>query len=79
MTPKILSRQPVLLVPAVWFGVKKGDIVYCRVRGNFYTHLVLAVDAERGCLIGNNHGRTNGWTKKVYGRVEKVLPTDRKG
>ena len=76
MTPLIYSRQPVLLVPVFWHEVKKGDVVYCRVRGNFYTHLVLAVDSQKGCLIGNNHGRTNGWTKKVFGKVEKILPRD---
>ena len=76
MTPRIFSRQPVLLSPISWAQCQKGDVVYCKVRGNHYTHLVLAVNAERGCLIGNNHGRTNGWTKKVYARVKAVYPSD---
>ena len=48
----------------------------CRVRISFYTHLVLATNDQQGVLIGNNHGRTNGWTKNVFGRVVEVLPMD---
>ena len=79
MVPKIYSRQPVLLTPANWSEVQKGDIVYCKVRGNFYTHLVLAINPDRGCLIGNNKGRVNGWTKNVHGKVKEVLPMDYAG
>ena len=74
MTPKLRSRQPVRLAPCFWHQAEKGDIVYCRVRGNFYTHLVLATNEEKGVLIGNNHGRTNGWTKNVFGRVVEIMP-----
>jgi hypothetical protein len=74
MAPRILSRQPVLLEPVFWNQVSKNDVVYCRVHGNFYTHLVLATNPERGCLIGNLKGRPNGWTKKVFGRVKQVFP-----
>jgi hypothetical protein len=79
MSPRIRSRQPVLLVPVFWQDVVKGDVVYCKVRGNFYTHLVLATNSDRGCLIGNLRGRANGWTKQVYGKVTKVLPMDWQG
>ena len=72
MRPLIKSRQPVELTPATWESVDVGDIVYCRVRGRSYTHLVKAKNVKRGCLIGNNHGRINGWTKKVYGKVTKI-------
>ena len=51
-------------------------MVYCRVKGNFYTHLVKAKNVKRGVLIGNNHGRNNGWTKKVYGKVTEVHEMD---
>lgn len=77
MAPKILSRQPVLLEPVTWEQVKKGDVVYAKVRGNFYTHLVLATNLKRGCLIGNLKGRANGWTTKVFGRVKQVLPMNK--
>jgi len=73
MLPILKSRQPVILEPTDWTKVKDGDIVYCKVRGNFYTHLVKATDPNRGVLIGNNHGRLNGWTKQVYGKVIKIL------
>ncbi len=73
MLPRIKSRQPVRLVPAGVKDVQIGDIVYCKVKGNFYTHLVKAKDPKKGCLIGNNKGRINGWTKQVYGKVVEVL------
>ena len=76
MEPLIASRQPVVIHPAQWAEVAKGDIVLCRVRGHYYTHKVLAVNSGRGVLIGNNHGRVNGWTKQVYGKVTEVLPMD---
>jgi hypothetical protein len=72
MTPIIKSKQPVRLAPTTWQETEVGDMVYCKVRGNLYTHLVKAKSDKKGCLIGNNHGRVNGWTKKVYGKVTKV-------
>jgi hypothetical protein len=74
MTPILKSRQPVRLQPATWETVDVGDIVYCKVHGNLYTHLVKAKDANRGCQIGNNHGHLNGWTKAVFGKVIEILP-----
>jgi len=73
MTPVLKSRQPVRLAPCKWEDCEKGDIVYCKVRGNFYTHLVKGKDAKKGVLIGNNHGHINGWTKKVYGKVIEII------
>ena len=54
-------------------AMKVGDIVYCKVKGNYYTHLVKATNSKRGVLIGNNRGGINGWTKAVYGKVVKIL------
>lgn len=73
MVPIIRSRQPVRLVPVTWEDVDKGDVVYCKVKGRFYTHLVKA-KGKRGVLIANNKGRENGWTKAVFGKVVEVLP-----
>ncbi len=73
MLPLIKSRQPVKLAPVTWEDVEKGDMVYCKVKGNYYTHLVKAKNKEKGCLIGNNRGRINGWTKRVFGKVVEVL------
>lgn len=73
MTPILKSKQPVKITPCEWQNVKEGDIVYCKVRGNFYTHLVKTTNSKRGVLIGNNHGHINGWTKNIYGVVTKIL------
>jgi len=72
MKPLIKSRQPVRLEPTTWQDTEVGDMVYCKVKGNLYTHLVKAKDDKKGCQIGNNHGRINGWTKNIYGKVTKV-------
>jgi len=79
MVPLIRSRQPVTLEPCTWEDCEKGDMVYCKVKGNMYTHLVKAKNPKRGVLIGNNRGRNNGWTKRVYGKVTAVHPMDYKG
>ena len=74
MRGRIESGQLVTLSPDV-DELEIGDAVLCRVRGNTYIHLVKAIQghgSRRRYLIGNNHGRINGWTKKVYGKVVKV-------
>jgi len=73
MLPLIKSRQPVRIKPATWENVEIGDIVYCKVKGNYYTHLVKAINKDKGCLIGNNRGGINGWTKRVFGKIIEIL------
>jgi hypothetical protein len=73
MVPLIKSNQEHIIAPVMIEDVKAGDIVYCKVKGNWYTHLVKATDPIKGCLIGNNKGNINGWTKQVYGKVIEVL------
>ena len=73
MVPLIKSGQEHKLAPAKWEDIKVDDIVYCKVKGSFYTHLVKAIDPKKGCQIGNNKGRINGWTKKIFGIVVEVL------
>jgi hypothetical protein len=72
MTPIIASGQVHKLKPAKLEEVNVGDIVYCKVRGHFYTHLVKG-KGVRGCLIGNNKGGINGWTKQIFGKVVEIL------
>lgn len=55
------------------------QIVFCKVRGKYYTHLVKAYNPKRGFLIGNNHGHNNGWTWKIYGKVVETGNIDYKG
>ena len=72
MIPLIRSGQEHTLAPASWEDCKVGDIVYCKVHGRFYTHLVKAKNDDKGLQIGNNRGGINGWTKQVYGKVIEV-------
>lgn len=73
MVPLIKNGQPHRLAPTTWEQCEEGDIVFCKVRGYLYTHLVKAKDANKGLLIGNNKGGINGWTKQVWGKVIEVL------
>jgi len=73
MYPLIKSGQKHILKPIKIEDVKVRDIVFCKVSGKFYTHLVKAIDKKKGCLIGNNRGGINGWTHSVYGIVDKIL------
>ena len=49
-----------------------GHIVFCKVRGNYYDHLVKAKNEKRGYLIANNHGHVNGWTHQIFGIVRGI-------
>lgn len=73
MTPLIKSGQDHKLSPCTFEDANVGDIVYCKVSGRFFTHLVIAKNDDRGCQIGNNHGNINGWTRQIYGKVIEVL------
>jgi hypothetical protein len=73
MVPLIRSGQKHVVEPADWKSVEVGDIVYCKVKGRYYTHLVKSVDRIKGCLIGNKRGGINGWTTQVYGKVIDII------
>jgi len=73
MVPLIKSKQDHILSPINWEDCNEGDIVYCKVKGNFYTHLVKAKNLDKGLLIGNNKGGINGWTKQVFGKVIEII------
>ena len=73
MVPLIRSGQEHVLEPATWESIAVGEIAYCKVKGNYYTHLVTAKNQDKGCQISNNHGYVNGWTKQVYGKVIAVI------
>lgn len=70
MSGRIDDGDLVTITPIIE-SVRKDDVVLCRVNGNDYLHLVKAVSGDR-YLIGNNHGRINGWTKQIFGKVIKV-------
>jgi DNA-binding protein YbaB len=73
MVPIIMSGQKHVLEPIKLSDCKVNDIVFCKVKGNFYTHIIKAINDKRGLLIGNNKGGINGWTKNVYGKVIEIL------
>lgn len=76
MSGKISSGQLVTVSPDIK-DVKKGDIVFCKVKGNHYVHLVQAVKQKMGDTlyqIGNVRGHTNGTVgvNCVFGKVIRV-------
>ncbi len=74
MRPRIESGNLVTVSPDI-SEVESEDVVFCRVKGNYYVHLVLAVKVKGGVkkyLIGNNRRRPNGWTGSVFGKVVAV-------
>ncbi|WP_099221762.1 phage repressor protein [Listeria costaricensis] len=80
MLPILKSNQPVSLEPvtdSTELAVR--DIVFCKVKGNYYTHLIAAVRTRNNQTeyqIANNHGYVNGWVKRrsIYGKVVKIWP-----
>lgn len=73
MRPKIESGALVRVRPLLADEPRVGDIVLCSIGRVDYLHLV--TDEEIGRYqIGNNHGRTNGWTTRdhIFGRVIEV-------
>lgn len=73
MLPLIKSHQPVTLSPVDKSKLAKGDIVLAKVNRYVYTHLVKAL-RQGQVLIGNNHGRINGWTslENVFAIVSAI-------
>lgn len=69
MLPLYKSNEKHLLTPVKWYDCKIGDVVFCKVHGSCFTHKVYATG---DCLIGNNKGHMNGWTKNVYGLAHKL-------
>lgn len=70
MRPKILSGQLITISSDI-SNIEKGDIVFCKVNGYYYVHLVTAVKPPL-YQISNNHGHVNGWTNKIYGKVIRI-------
>lgn len=77
MTPRIKSGQHVVVQKVDdQSSLRKGDIVLCRIGSRDYLHLVKSIrvtaDGHPIFQIANNHGRINGWTRHVYGKVVKI-------
>lgn len=76
MTPKIRSGELCTIAPIEPAAVEVGDAVLVELPGRRrYLHLVKSATRDR-VLIGNAHGRMNGWAsrEKVYGKLVRVDP-----
>jgi hypothetical protein len=73
MTPKINSGEEVELKSCEKLKLYVNDIVYCKVKSNYYLHLLSAIEGER-YQISNNHGYVNGWInrKNIFGICVRV-------
>lgn len=74
MLPIIKSRQPVTLEPVTKdTTLEEGDIVFCKVKSNYYTHKISGIK-ENQYQISNNKGFVNGWVtrEKIFGKVIKI-------
>ncbi|WP_086347509.1 phage repressor protein [Candidatus Enterococcus clewellii] len=78
MLPLLKSNQPVSLEPITEISeLAVKDIVFCKVKGNYYTHLISAIRTRNNQVeyqISNNHGFVNGWVKRknILGKVVKI-------
>lgn len=73
MEPLIKDGQEVTVRPRRGEKLEIGDVVLCCVQGKYYLHKILDVNYNIDYyLIGNNKGRINGWTNKIFGVVEKI-------
>lgn len=75
MTPRLKSGQSVIVEPINENTVlRKKDIVFVKVNGNIYLHLISAIKGNQ-YQISNNHKHVNGWVSrnKIYGIVTKIL------
>lgn len=71
MKGKVESGSKVTVEPIELDKLEIDDIVLCKVKGRQYLHLIKAIDKGR-FLIGNNRGRTNGWTRTIYGKAVEI-------
>ena len=72
MSGRIESGQLVTVEPATTAKIGIGEIVLCKVNGEELLHLVKARRTDGQLMIGNNRGKTNGWTRAVFGRVTAI-------
>lgn len=72
MLPRIKSGQLITISPDV-SDLHKGDIVFAKVKGKYYVHLLSAIQGER-YQISNNKGHINGWvgSSGLFGKVIKI-------
>lgn len=74
MTPKLKSGQLVTVAPAKLEDIRVGEVVFAKVKGAYFLHLVRQIGDDGRVLIANNHGHVNGWSRQIYGKLIKVEP-----
>jgi len=79
MIPRIYSGSVVTVQPVRdTSDLRPKDVVWCKVKGHLYTHLISAIRTKSGggleFQISNNKGRVNGWigVDKIYGKVTEA-------
>lgn len=76
MTPILKSGQPVICKPVTKdTELKKSDIVFCKVKGNYYLHKISAIKNDISYQISNNHGHVNGTITRnsIFSIVVEIL------
>ena len=76
MVPLIGCGDLITVEPAAE-PLKKGDIVFCKVHGKFYVHLIKSITQHADKFryqIGNNKGGVNGTIgiDRIFGKVTNV-------
>lgn len=83
MEPLIKSGQKVALQPIQTVKeLKKGDIVFCRVKGKFLVHKITNKNTRtQKYEISNNKGFVNGEIPidSIYGLVVEIVPYGKAG
>lgn len=72
MTPRLKSGTICKVCPVTeGTQLNKNDVVFCKVGGHFYLHLITAIKNGNTFQISNNHGHVNGWIsrKGIFGKV----------
>jgi hypothetical protein len=75
MVPRIYSGNKVKVVSILPPSYRVGDIVYAKVKGSYYLHLLTAINpGELKFQISNNHGYVNGWANisNVFGVCTEI-------
>ena len=73
MSPRIENKEEVTVSSNI-SNLAVGYIVLCRVKGNYYLHLIKAIKVVKNkgkrFLIANNKGRENGWIgqSSIFGK-----------
>jgi hypothetical protein len=72
MVGRIGGGQLITIAPVSFSDIRVDDIVFCRVKGNFYVHLVKAIGQDGRLQIGNNHGHMGARGRALPQRRSRV-------